>query len=97
MDDGHHYSSSSPHFLQQCTFSVSLLCASTQMLAMLTRHLKPDTGLALSAGKRYYFGTGGSVASLIEKATAVGFQAHVVDSIEDGKSNIRDIVLIRWA
>lgn len=71
-------------------------CVYVQMLSMLSRHLKPGSGLALVAGKRYYFGTGGSVASLLEKAQAMGFEASVVESIEDGKSNIRDIVSIKW-
>lgn len=67
-----------------------------KLLDTVQRHLARPHGRALLAGKRYYFGTGGSVAELVAKAGALGFQARVVDSVEDGKSNIRDVVELTW-
>ena len=42
--------------------------------------------------QRFYFGTHGSVADLVARAGQLGLEAGVVASVEDGLSNIRDIV-----
>lgn len=62
--------------------------------------LKPD-GVALVAGKTYYFGVGGGMRAF-EKAmltTAEAMSVHVemevVDEVRDGKSNVREIVRVR--
>jgi predicted nicotinamide N-methyase len=67
-----------------------------KLLEMIQRHLTKPSGVALVAGKRYYFGTGGSVVDLVSRAEALGFQTRVVESIKDGKSNIRDLVELKW-
>jgi len=67
-----------------------------KLLRCIHRYLaKTPEALALVAGKRYYFGTGGSVANLMSQASALGMRSRVVASSEDGRSNIRDIVEIR--
>lgn len=69
-----------------------------KLLRTIHRHLAQQLpgALAIVAGKRYYFGTGGSVVELMSRACALGFQARVVASVEDGKSNIRDLIELTW-
>lgn len=69
-----------------------------KLLRTIHLHLaqQPPGALAIVAGKRYYFGTGGSMVDLMARASALGFQARVVASVEDGKSNIRDLVELKW-
>ena len=62
--------------------------------------LKFNTGIALIATKRYYFGVGGGTNQFlldIEKASSSlsTLTATVIQSYEDGISNIRDIILIK--
>jgi hypothetical protein len=65
---------------------------------LLQRHLRPLTGLALVAGKRYYFGTGGSMSDVTQRLARRGLtDVKVVATLDDGRSNIRDILAIRKA
>jgi len=60
--------------------------------------LLSSTGVALIAAKRYYFGIGGSTmefCELVERLVEGKWECMVVDTIEDGKSNIREILLLR--
>ncbi|CAK9012893.1 unnamed protein product [Durusdinium trenchii] len=49
---------------------------------------------AYFAGKRFYFGCGGGTASFAEYARSKGFHVVVEEVIEDGRSNIREILQI---
>jgi hypothetical protein len=65
---------------------------------MLQRHLADD-GVALLGTKRFYFGAGlnggtAQLRSLVELRPDSTLAMQVVCSIEDGKSNIRDILQI---
>jgi SAM-dependent methyltransferase len=55
-------------------------------------------GSALVAAKRYYFGIGGSTmefADLVKREGRGEWSCTLVDTIEDGKSNIREILLLK--
>lgn len=61
---------------------------------LLDRHLS-QSGTALIASKRYYFGVGGGTAELQTLiAHCKTLSATVVFTADDGKSNVRDIVKI---
>jgi len=63
--------------------------------SLLQRLLAPG-GRALVAAKRYYFGIGGSTRAFQELVRATpGWDVRVVDTVEDGKSNIREILLVQ--
>lgn len=75
-----------------------------QVAQHLLDMLKADfMSVGLVASKRFYFGTGGSAAYFRECCTKLndsGIGAHelqveVVEVIDDGKSNIREIMLVR--
>lgn len=51
---------------------------------------------AYFAGKRFYFGCGGGTASFSSTARSRGFNVTVKEVIEDGLSNIREILHITW-
>lgn len=51
---------------------------------------------AYFAGKRFYFGCGGGTASFSSTARSRGFNVTVEEVIEDGLSNIREILHITW-
>jgi SAM-dependent methyltransferase len=66
------------------------------LLSMIEQSLAAD-GVALIAAKRYYFGIGGGTQPLMERVSQRGkMEAQVEKVIEDGKSNIREIVSLRW-
>jgi len=74
------------------------------LATLLQMHLSP-TGVAILANKRYYFGVGGGTVSLesavfatslCSAVTGTRLQCAVVRSFEDGASNIRDIIEVRW-
>lgn len=55
-------------------------------------------GSALVAAKRYYFGIGGSTmefSDLVKREGKGEWSCTLVDTIEDGKSNIREILLLK--
>lgn len=65
---------------------------------LITSLLNPSTGCALIAAKRYYFGIGGSTlefCELVQKRGKGEWKTEVVKTIEDGKSNIREIILLK--
>ena len=54
-------------------------------------------GVALVASKRYYFGVGGGTVELARWVAAEGrMECEVVEVLEDGQSNIREVVRLRW-
>ena len=62
----------------------------------LAKLLRPG-GLGLVATKRYYFGCGGGTAALEAAVQGhAGLCCEVVLSHEDGKSNVRDVIEVRW-
>jgi SAM-dependent methyltransferase len=64
------------------------------------RTLKPGGGIALIAGKTYYFGVGGGMRAFqtaIEQQAAalnVNVSVHVAEELRDGISNVREILRI---
>jgi len=69
-----------------------------RMVELLSRLLRPKTGIAVIAAKRFYFGGslgGGSglLCSLCQRPGSV-LDAKVVSVVEDGVSNIREIVVV---
>lgn len=64
---------------------------------VLERYLRPTTGVVLVAAKRYYFGVGGGSTSFCDFVDARGVFAHrKVAEFQDGASNVRDLVELRW-
>ena len=60
----------------------------------------PDTirGVALIAAKSYYFGVGGSVADFCALVASDGrFACETVRTFEDGQSNRREVLRVRWS
>eukprot|EP00928_Gymnodinium_smaydae_P021967 TRINITY_DN18607_c0_g1_i1.p1 TRINITY_DN18607_c0_g1~~TRINITY_DN18607_c0_g1_i1.p1 ORF type:complete len:347 (-),score=75.08 TRINITY_DN18607_c0_g1_i1:77-1018(-) len=67
--------------------------------ALLLRLLAPSTpsargGVAWFAGKRFYFGCGGGTASFAAFLRERGFGVIVARVVEDGRSNVREILRI---
>jgi hypothetical protein len=69
-------------------------CAATALL--LGRHLRPG-GVALVAGKRHYFGVGGGSGLFLEEAGRRGRVEGRTWVMDDGRSNIREIIEVRKA
>ena len=66
------------------------------MLCQLLRSCLSDSGAAYFGAKRYYFGVGGGVDSFAQYLRETKeFVCKVVVAIEDGTSNIRDVLEIR--
>ena len=61
-------------------------------LSLLHMHARTHARTDGRTYQRFYFGTHGSVADLVARAGQLGLEAGVVASVEDGLSNIRDIV-----
>lgn len=72
------------------------MCCLTQMIK---RHLRrAPNAMVLVAAKKYYFGTGGSVQNFLDIVNAEGiFSASVVWEEQDYRSNIREIVQLKYA
>lgn len=81
-------------------------------LAWLIPELLTESGVAFIASKRHYFGVGGGTADFHRQSTAVDSQAKsddgqerqrgttqitTVAEFEDGKSNVRDLLMMRFA
>jgi hypothetical protein len=65
-------------------------------LLSLMQSLLSPRGVALIAAKRYYFGIGGSTVAFRDLvASQKGWSCEVVDTVEDGRSNIREIMMLR--
>ena len=66
------------------------------LLHVIQRALAAD-GVALVASKRYYFGVGGGTVELMRWVERDGTMVcEVVEVLEDGHSNIREVVRLRW-
>jgi hypothetical protein len=66
-------------------------------LIRVLRQLLHRTGHALIAAKRYYFGVGGSTAAFRQLLARYGdMSCELVAVYEDGASNIREILCVRW-
>ena len=78
--------------------TVYTLEAAEQMATLVSRHLARPHGIALIGAKRYYFGTGGSIAAfrdaLAKREPALECEAALV--IDNGHSNIREVLRVRW-
>jgi SAM-dependent methyltransferase len=75
----------------ECIYREDLFVPFTQVL---TSHLSP-TGIALIAGKRYYFGCGGgTIEYSIFLESQKGLSVTLLHTIEDGSSNTREILMI---
>lgn len=65
----------------------------------IVKHLNVN-GIALLANKRFYFGVGGGVLSFMDifnkniSTMTKTFKIEIIQSYEDGKSNIRDIIQV---
>lgn len=61
---------------------------------LISALLKPDTGRAFVAAKRFYFGVGGSTQHFMDaaKERVVGMECRVVREFADGSSNIREVL-----
>ena len=66
-----------------------------ESLANILKRCLSQTGLALFAGKKYYFGCGGGTMAFVSYL-GENFKAEVLKKVEDRRSNIREILSIRW-
>ena len=69
-----------------------------RLYQLIVDQLCRPTGMALVAAKSYYFGVGGSVAlfrDIVQKGGLL--ECSVLRTIEDGSSNRREILLLKWA
>lgn len=63
----------------------------------LLRNLLSQNGCALIAAKRFYFGVGGSTAEFIQYSKRwKDMECEVVKVLEDGKSNVREILRLSF-
>eukprot|EP01038_Epipyxis_sp_PR26KG_P014658 gene14658-19693_t len=71
-------------------------CHCKKFVLMLERHLS-ITGVAIIATKRYYFGVGGGTIELERhlELSSTNFKLSYLKQIQDGASNIREILEIR--
>ena len=66
-------------------------------LLRVVQHCLAADGVALVASKRYYFGVGGGTVELMRWVERDGTMVcEVVEVLEDGHSNIREVVRLRW-
>ena len=71
--------------------------ASIAPLLHVIQHSLAANGMALIASKRYYFGVGGGTVELMRWVECDGrMVCDVVEVLEDGQSNIREVVRLRW-
>ena len=65
---------------------------------LLSRHLKPGTGIAYISSKRYYFGVGGGTKCLCEslrKQKTHEFHIEILEVYDNGAGNIRELLLVK--
>ena len=71
--------------------------SSIPALLRVIQHTLAADGVALVASKRYYFGVGGGTVELMRRVERDGtMECEVVIVLEDGHSNIREVVRLRW-
>jgi hypothetical protein len=70
--------------------------AARETAMLLYRHLRPNSGLALVATKRYYFGVGGGVDAFRMYAERLydSFVIETVDVVDNGSGNIREVLRV---
>jgi len=67
------------------------------LAALLAALLRPG-GVALLAAKRFYFGVGGGTRRFVaEAAPAAGLRCEVLAVVEDGRSNVREVLRVERA
>lgn len=79
----------------ETTYSES---AANETAELLSKHLKPGTGVAFISSKRYYFGVGGGTKCLCEslrKQNKHEFQIEVLEVYDNGAGNIRELLLVK--
>ena len=65
---------------------------------LIAQQLRRPGGVALIAAKSYYFGVGGSVADFCALVASDGrFACETVRTFEDGQSNRREVLRVRWS
>jgi hypothetical protein len=72
--------------------------AAIETANIIARHLKPATGTAYIATKRYYFGVGGGTSCFCEalkRQTEHRFDIEILQVYDNGVSNIRELLLVR--
>ena len=69
--------------------------AAQETAILLSRHLTPNTGMALVASKRFYFGVGGGTDAFIAAAHSIpGLTVTRIQEYDSGMANIRDLLRI---
>jgi hypothetical protein len=68
--------------------------AAEETAMLLSRHLS-DTGSALVATKRFYFGVGGGTDAFLASSEKYNLLVEVVQSFDTGAGNIREILRVR--
>ena len=72
--------------------------AAIETAELLSRHLKPGTGIAYISTKRYYFGVGGGTRFLcdaLQKSTTHKFHIETLEVYDNGNGNIRELLLVK--
>ena len=65
---------------------------------LLSRHLKPGTGVAYISTKRYYFGVGGGTKCLcdaLHKQKTHKYHIETLEVYDNGAGNIRELLLVK--
>ena len=72
--------------------------AAQLMASMVHQHLARPHGIALIGAKRYYFGTGGSIAAFRDALSQLkpSLECEAARVIDNGHSNIREVLRVRW-
>ena len=71
--------------------------ATPRLWQLIQKQLRRPSGIALVAAKSYYFGVGGSVAAFCALVQAdPRFVCQTVRTFEDGASNRREVLQVRW-
>jgi hypothetical protein len=71
--------------------------AAPRLYQLIVDQLRRPSGVALVAAKSYYFGVGGSVAQFRDLVERGGLLEHRgALTIEDGSSNRREVLELRW-
>ena len=72
--------------------------AANETAELLSKHMKPGTGVAYISSKRYYFGVGGGTKCLCEslrKQKSHEFEIETLEVFDNGAGNIRELLLVK--
>ena len=72
--------------------------AANETAELLSKHMKPGTGVAYISSKRYYFGVGGGTKCLCEslqKQETHEFEIEILEVFDNGAGNIRELLLVK--